>query len=54
MHDRCEVWLTGPMVCFGCGFDEGTHIWLEGSEPVQCPECREHLCVPVEEENAEA
>lgn len=43
---RPEYWAAGEMVCLGCGHDRGVHCWLVGSEPVECPECGEALCVP--------
>jgi hypothetical protein len=40
------LWVASEMVCFGCGYDEGIHVWMIGSEPVECPECGFSLCVP--------
>lgn len=45
-----ETWASGEMVCLGCGNDEGIHIWLVGSEPVECDWCSEALMVPKEPE----
>lgn len=49
-RSRCDVWTVGEMVCLGCGFDEDIHTWLVGSEPVECSERGEMLCVPKEDE----
>ncbi len=43
-----ETWATGTMVCLDCGEDEDVHVWLVGSEPVECPHCGEFACVPVD------
>lgn len=45
-----KMWAADEMVCRGCGCDEGVHIWLVGSEPVECPECGEMLMVPKDAE----
>lgn len=46
-----ELWAQGEMMCLGCGCDRPyIHVWLVGSEPVECPECSEMLCVPKEAE----
>jgi hypothetical protein len=45
-----EAWAAGELICLGCGYDEGIHTWLVGSEPVECSECSEMLCVPKDTE----
>ncbi len=49
-RSRCDVWAAGEMLCLNCGHDEGIHVWLMGSEPVECPGCGEMMCVPKEED----
>lgn len=41
-----ETWATGEMVCLNCGEDEGVHVWMVGSEPVECPVCSQMKMVP--------
>lgn len=43
-----ETWATGEMVCLSCGANEGIHVWLIDSEPVECHKCGDVLCVPVD------
>ena len=47
-----EVWATGEMLCLGeaCDYEGGVHLWMIGSEPVECPQCGENFCVPKEAE----
>lgn len=45
-----QGWACGALFCTSapCGYqsDEDVHVWAIGSEPVECPECGAHSCVP--------
>jgi hypothetical protein len=46
-----ELWVVGEVLCPSCGYHQDIHVYLLGSEPIQCARCLQMLCVPVDAED---